>query len=88
MSFGTLFLPPFGGMSYFHDTLLRYGFTEQREGFYTYPTAPGGPLYCLTSESGYPRQLLLWQPHRVLLQGEVVTLAALEQVLGRVLPSA
>lgn len=72
-------------MNYFHDALLRYGFTEQRAGFYTCPAAFGGPLYCLTSEDGYPRQLLLWQAHRVLLQGEVVTLAALEQVLQRVL---
>ncbi|GAB2793941.1 hypothetical protein HNQ93_003808 [Hymenobacter luteus] len=75
-------------MSYFHEALLRYGFTEQRAGFYLYPAAPGGPLYCLTSEGGYPRQLLLWQAHRVLLQGEVVPLAVLEQVLGRVLPAA
>lgn len=74
-------------MSYFHDTLLRYGFTEQRAGFYRLAAAPGGPLYGLTSEGGYPRQLLLWQAHRVLLQGEVVTLAALEQVLHRVLPA-
>lgn len=75
-------------MNYFHDTLLRYGFAEQRTGFYTYSAAPGGPLYCLIEEGGYPRQLLLWQAHRVLLQGEVVTRAALEQVLARVLPTA
>ncbi|UYZ64030.1 hypothetical protein [Hymenobacter weizhouensis] len=74
-------------MAYFHDTLLARGFAQVRPGFYTRPLSPqaGGPLYCTTGEDGRPRKLLLWQARRVLLQGDVVTLAALEQVLSRVL---
>jgi len=74
-------------MNYFHDTLLRYGFLAQREGFYTRinNTASGGTLFCLVNDDGRPRKLLLWQAQRVLLRGDVVTLAALEQVLQRVL---
>ncbi|MBD2716663.1 hypothetical protein KBK19_16585 [Microvirga sp. STR05] len=74
-------------MSYFHHTLLSFGFTQIREGFYTRPVGPkaGGTLYCSTQEDDRPRKLLLWQPQRVLLQGDVVTLQALEQVLRRVL---
>jgi len=74
-------------MNYFHETLLAYHFQQVRTGFYTrvMPASSGGPVYCSTGETEYPRQLLLWQAHRVLLQGEVVTKAALQQVLGRVL---
>jgi hypothetical protein len=74
-------------MAYFHDTLLRYNFIQQREGFYKRPTSPaaGGTLYCGIGDGGRPRQLLLWQAQRVLLQGDVVTLEALQQVLDRVL---
>ncbi|HLK97660.1 MAG TPA: hypothetical protein VK364_07830 [Hymenobacter sp.] len=74
-------------MNYFHDTLLRYGFLAQREGFYIRAnnTAPGSRLFCLVNEDARPRKLLLWQAQRVLLRGDVVTIAALEQVLQRVL---
>ena len=74
-------------MNYFHNTLLSFGFNQVREGFYTRPLSPqaGGPLYCSTQENDRPRKLLLWQPQRMLLQGDIVTLQALEQVLRRVL---
>lgn len=74
-------------MDYFHEILLSYHFEQVRPGFYirATPAIAGGTLYCSTNETDYPRQLLLWQAHRVLLQGEVVTKAALEQVLDRVL---
>lgn len=78
-------------MRYFHDTLLRYGFIQQRPGFYTRPdTSPtlGGPMFCTTGEDERPRKMLLWQRGRILVQGDVVTLDALEQVLQRVLGSA
>ncbi|MCA8830371.1 hypothetical protein [Hymenobacter pini] len=73
-------------MGYFHDILLLNHFREVRRGFYTKSglTANGGPLYCLVGESEYPRQLLLWQAHRVLLQGDVVTKTALQQVLDKI----
>ncbi|UOQ54233.1 hypothetical protein [Hymenobacter cellulosivorans] len=75
-------------MLYFHDTLIRYGFTQQRPGFYTRPNtsaALGGPMFCTTGEDERPRKMLLWQRGRILVQGDVVTLDALEQVLRRVL---
>lgn len=74
-------------MPYFHDTLLHYGFTQQREDFYIRETDSnlGGTLFCSVGEGGRPRKLLLWQAQRVLLQGDVVTRAALRQVLDRVL---
>ncbi|MCB2409147.1 hypothetical protein [Hymenobacter lucidus] len=78
-------------MQYFHDTLLRYGFVQQRPGFYTRPNtaaAQGGPMFCTTGEDGRPRKLLLWQRGRILAQGDVVTLSALEQILQRVLGAA
>ncbi|SHM15227.1 hypothetical protein [Hymenobacter psychrotolerans] len=74
-------------MNYFHDTLLAYGFRQVRENFYTREAdaGRGGTVFGLTNEDDRPRKLLLWQAQRVLLQGDAVTLAALEQVLGRVL---
>lgn len=74
-------------MNYFHGTLLAHGFQPVRPDFYVRPASgpAGKPLYCSINEGERPRQLLLWQPGRVLLQGDAVTLAALEQVLARVL---
>lgn len=74
-------------MQYFHNPLLAYGFILVRPGFYRRPTSPaaGGTLHCIVHEDDQPRQLMLWQAQRVLLQGDVVTLEALEQVLRRVL---
>lgn len=74
-------------MQYFHDTLVRYGFLEQRPGFYKRPTSAelGGTMFCTTGEGGRPRKMLLWQRGRILAQGDIVTLSALEQILQRVL---
>ena len=74
-------------MQYFHDTLIRYGFIEQRPGFYKRPTSAelGGTMFCTTGEDERPRKMLLWQRGRILAQGDIVTLDALNQVLQRVL---
>jgi hypothetical protein len=74
-------------MQYFHETLASYGFIRQRPGFYTRPTsaALGGTIYCSVGEDERPRKMLLWQRGRILVQGDVVTLDALNQVLRRVL---
>ncbi|UOQ73459.1 hypothetical protein [Hymenobacter cellulosilyticus] len=45
-------------------------------------------MFCTTGEDGRPRKMLLWQRGRILVQGDVVTLDALEQVLRRVLGAA